>query len=430
MQDQREVRATSRQMVAWAFYDWASNSYAVIVLTFVFAAYFSRRVAEDPNTGTVQWGVTLGVAGFLVAIGAPLLGAIVDQLGRRKPWILLFTFFAVASTSSLWFVRPSTDYVMFGLVLVALSELGSEYGAVLYNAMLPTLVSEDRLGRWSGWAWSLGYAGGLLCLVVALVFFVQGEMPWFDFDRDAAEHVRATFPLAGAWFFVFAMPLFLFTPDIPRSGKTLRQAARDGRRQLLDSLRNIRQYVNIAKFLIARIIYIDGLATVFAFGGVYAAGTFEMDEQQVLLFGIALNVAAGIGAASFAWIDDWIGGKRTIVLSLVGLIVPGVAILLVESTALFWMFGIIVGIFVGPVQAASRSFLARLAPPEMRNQMFGLYALSGKVAFFCPLLVGGLTWLTDSQRVGMSAIVLFFAGGLTIMLTVESPGKSNRIDAK
>jgi MFS transporter, UMF1 family len=408
-------------LLAWALYDWANSAYATVIETFVFAAYFTRRVAENETLGTVQWGNTLSAAGILVAIGGPILGAMADQGGRRKPWIAAFTFLCAGATALLWFVRPSPAYVWVALPLVVLGTIGVEFAGIFYNAMLPHLVGLRRLGRWSGWGWSLGYAGGLASLVVALFAFVRTENPWFELDRASAEHVRATFLLVAGWLLVFAVPFFLVTPDTHGTGKGWACAARDGLRQLRDSLRSVRRYGHIIKFLIARMIYIDGLATVFAFGGVYAAGTFKMTEQEVLMFGIALNVTAGLGAALFAWVDDWIGGKATVLLSLVGLMVPGTLMLLVESPTLFWIFGLLLGIFVGPVQAASRSFLARIAPLPLVNEMFGLYALSGKAtAFLGPLLVGWLTYASGSQRVGMGTVIVFFVVGFLVMLTVPS----------
>lgn len=408
------------RLLAWALYDWANNAYAAIVLTFVFAAYFTRRVAENETSGTVIWGLLLGGTGILVALGAPVLGAAADRIGHRKLWLGLFVSACILATGMLWFVQPTTNDLWLAILLVAVSELGSEYASVLYNAMLPNLVPRHRLGRWSGWGWTLGYAGGLICLAIVLFLFMRNNVPGLDLQEEAAEPVRATFPFAAAWYLLFALPLFLFVPEVSREKKRLSSALREGVRQLVETARQVRRYAHIAKFLIARLIYIDGLATLFMFGGVYAAGTFNMDEQQVLMFGIGLNVSAGLGALAFSWIDDRIGGRNTILISLVGLIVPGTVLLFVNSVTMLWTFGLILGLFVGPVQAASRSFMAREAPEELRNQMFGLFALSGKVGFFCPLLVGLVTWLSGNQRVGVSVIIIFFAVGFAVMLTVPS----------
>lgn len=406
-------------LFSWALYDWANSAFFAVIQTFVFATYFINSVAEGENIGSTQWGNTISVAGLLIAFGGPLLGAVADQTGRRKPWILAFTLLCAGATGMLWFVGPDSAFLWLALGMVFLGTVGSECAIIFYNAMLPDLAPQRVLGRWSGWAWGLGYAGGLACLVVALIVFIDVDQAPLGLEMGRSEHVRATFVLVAAWYLLFSLPLMLVTPDTPRTGVPLRKAVVRGWKQLRKSLRQVRAYRHIVRFLIARMIFIDALATVFAFGGIYAAGTFEMDETQVLYFGIGLNLTAGVGAALFAWIDDYLGSRRTIILSLVGLIATTSAVLLVSSELLFWIFGLALGVFVGPVQAAGRSWMARAAPGNLRNQMFGLFALSGKVtAFVGPFLVGWLTWLAGSQRIGMSVIVVLFCLGLWVMAGV------------
>lgn len=409
--------ASSLGMWSWALYDWGSNAYATIVLTFVFATYFSQTVADDEVTGAALWSTTLGIAGIFVALGGPLLGAVVDQYGRRKLWIAGFSLICITATASLWLVQPSVEYVILALLLVAIGEIGMEFAGVLYNAMLPRLAHSERMGRWSGWGWCMGYLGGLLALVGGLAVMTHGEH-WLGLDDQSSQPVRAAFLLAAAWFALFALPMLLFTPDQQTTGKAFGRAVRDGAGQLWQSINHVREYSHIVRFLVARLLYIDGLATVFIFGGVYVAGTFNMNPREVLVFGIAINATAGLGAAAFAWIDDRMGSKKTILISLSGLMITGAVIVLTESVPLFWLFALMLGIFVGPVQAASRTYMGRVAPEALRNQMFGLYALSGKVAFFCPLLVGAVTYLADSQRAGMSVVLVFLAAGFAVLLKV------------
>ncbi|QBQ55483.1 MFS transporter [Nitrosococcus wardiae] len=420
----RSTPVSKAGLVSWALYDWANSAFAAVITTFVFAAYFTRQVAENETLGSAQWGYMLAIAGFIIAIGGPILGAVADQGGRRKPWIILFTLLCVTATALLWLIKPASSYVWLALLLVGLGTLGSEFAFIFYNAMLPGLAGPKYVGRWSGWGWSIGYAGGVVCLIIALLAFIQGGNHWLGLDPASAEPVRATFPLVSVWYLLFAIPLFLITPDTRGTGKSLWRAVPDGMRQLYDSIRHVRHYSHIVRFLIARMFYIDGLATLFAFGGVYAAGTFDMNEQEILLFGITLNITAGLGAAAFAWVDDWIGSKQTILLSLTGLILLGTMVLVVETSTAFWSFGLLLGIFVGPAQAASRSYLARAAPESLRNEMFGLFALSGKVtSFLGPLLVGWGTYLSGSQRMGMSTIVIFFLIGFALMLSVPAAKK-------
>src|SRR5687768_2225016 len=306
-------------LLAWAMYDWANQAYGALIQTFVFSVYFTQMVAENVTVGTARWGTMLGISGLVVTVGAPILGAIADQSGRRKPWIIGFTLLCVVATAFLWFVQPSPDYVMLALILVGLATIGSEIGLVFYNSLLPQLVPPDRIGRWSGWSWSLGYAGGIASLATALVLFIWPQAT----EAQAGEHVRATALLVACWYLVFSLPLFVLTPDGTGSAKPLAQMVRDGTRQLSRTIRELRKYGPIVRFLVAHMIYIDGLATLFAFGGIYAAGTFGMTGEKVLIFGIALNVTAGMGAFAFAWVDDRIGSKPTILISLVGLIVAG-----------------------------------------------------------------------------------------------------------
>lgn len=410
-----------RALWSWALYDWANSAFFTIILTFVFAQYFSVSVIQDEVAGTRAWGNIVGIAGVVIAILAPILGAVADQSGRRKPWLISFTLLCVISSAMLWTVTPDQSQFWTAALWVGLGTLGAEFAFIFYNSMLPDLARPERTGRWSGWAWGLGYVGGIASLVVALYGFIEADGTFFNLDRDAAEHVRATFVLVAVWYLVFALPAFFFIPDRPSTGLSLGAATRAGLAQLKQSIAHVRQYRDIVRFLIARMLYTDGLATIFTFGGVYAAGTFNMSPTEVLQFAIALNVTAGLGALGFAWIDDALGGRNTILLSLVGLGCSAFAILVVDGATAFWIWGMILGIFVGPLQSASRSHLARVAPPHLQTQMFGLFAFSGKAtAFAGPLLVGLVTSVTDSQRWGMSTILLFLLIGFVLMLKVPA----------
>lgn len=404
---------------SWALYDWANSAFFTIILTFIFAQYFTQGVIQDDVAGTRAWGNIVGISGIVVALLAPILGAIADQHGRRKPWLVICTLLCVLGSGMLWFVEPGSGELWYTAFWVGVAILGAECAFIFYNAMLPDLASPQRLGRWSGWAWGLGYVGGVTCLVVALFGFIEGNTDWLGLDREAMEHVRATFVMVALWYLVFSLPAFFWIPDQPARGLSAAQAIRSGLGQLRDSLRKARELGHILRFLVARMLYTDGLATIFTFGGVYAAGTFGMDQAGVLQFAIALNVTSGLGALAFAWVDDALGGRNTVLLSLIGLATSALAILLVETVLWFWIWGLILGIFVGPLQSASRSYMARVVPPDLQTQMFGLFAFSGKAtAFAGPLLVGWVTVATGSQRWGMATILGFLVVGFLIMLTV------------
>ena len=415
-------RPNRRAIFSWCLFDWATDSYPTAITTFIFAAYFTRAVAETPEQGTFLWGQATGLAGLAVALTGPVLGAIADRAGARKPWIFWFSLVCIAASAALWFVAPTSDHVMRALLLVALAALGYEYAGIFYNAMLPDLAANGRTGRLSGWGWAAGYGGGLLCLVVALFGLVQADPPPFGLDPEQAEPVRATALLVALWYLAFMIPFFLWTPDRPRTAVPMARAVREGLAELRRLLRDIRQYGTVVRFLLARMFYTDGLVTLFAFGGIYAAGTFGMSFAEIIQFGIAMNVTAGLGAFLFAWVDDWIGPKRTILITLLCLIGFGIGVLLVESVLWFWILALTLGLFVGPAQAAGRSLMARLTPVGKEAEMFGLFALSGKAtAWAGPMLLGWATFAFDSQRAGMATILIFFVVGLLVLLPLKEP---------
>lgn len=408
-------------VAAWAFYDWANSAFPTVIGTFVFSTYFTKGIAETPERGTELWGYALSLSALCVAILSPLLGAVADRRGGRKGWVMGFTLIAAVACALLWRAAPDTAFVLWALVCFAAANLAFELAAVFYNAMLPDLAGKNRIGRVSGWAWGLGYAGGLACLALVLVLFVQAETPILGLDKEMAEHVRATGPFVAAWMLLFALPFAVWTPDTPRTSVSVTAAIGAGLKSLRETLANLPTYRDIAWFLFARMIYIDGLNTLFAFGGIYAAGTFGFALDEVIIFGIAINVTAGLGAAAFGWLDDKLGPKPVIVVSVLGLCVFGGALLVVEGKTLFWIFALPLGLFVGPTQAASRSLMAHLAPAEKRTEMFGLYALSGKAtAFLGPALLGFVTAQMDSQRWGMATLLIFFIGGLLLLRKVPN----------
>ena len=413
---------TRRAVFSWCLYDWANSAFNTVIGTFVFSVYFARGIYGDETAGSAVWGFALGAAGLGVALLSPVLGAIADNSGRRKPWLAVLVALTLLPTAALWYAAPDKSMVPFALACVIVATIAFELANVFYNAMLEGVAPPGMIGRVSGWAWGLGYAGGLGCLVVALLGFVQPDAPWFGLSKEGAENIRATAVLVALWFGVFSLPLFLYTPDLPATGIPVRQAVTRGLAQLAQTLRDVRRYGDIVRFLIASALYRDGLATLFAMGGLYAAGTFGMEFEEILIFAIGLNVTAGLGAFGFAWLDDAAGSKRTVFVALVGLIGFATAVLLVTDKTVFIALALGLGIFVGPAQAASRSLMARLSPNELETEMFGLYAFAGKsVAFLGPVLFGIATEAFDSQRAGMATILLFFVAGGAVLTTVREP---------
>jgi len=415
-------KAAFKPVAAFCMYDFANSAFTTIIITFVFATYFAQGIAADPTTGGAQWSFAMAVAGFAIAALSPVLGAIADQTGRRKPWLAAFSVLCVGSTAMLWYAGPTPDNVTWALVFAVISTIGFEMGMLFYNALLPSVAPPAMIGRISGWAWGVGYAGGLISLAVALFGFVQIDPAPFGLDKSQAEHIRATALLVAVWFAVFCLPLFLFIKEPPSTGISPMTAVRQGLKQLVVSLRHARAHGNVFRYLIAGMVYSDAVHTIFALGGVYAGVVFGMETADIIILGISLNVTAGIGAVAGGWIDDRIGSKRTIAISLIALIVTSSIVMLAQDRTTFWIAALAMSTFFGPVQAASRTLMARLAPPDMRGEMFGLFALSGKVtAFLGPAVVGWVTLATDSYRLGMSTTILFLIAGLLLLRGVTEP---------
>lgn len=392
-----------------------------MISTFVFAAYFTKGVAPDETTGTFLWGNATAISAICIAVMSPILGAVADRTGKRKPWLIAFSLLCVVATAALWTVEPDPSFITRALTLVIIATIGFEFATIFYNAMLAEIAPPNRIGRVSGIGWGLGYFGGLACMVTALFVLIQADPPPFGLDPEMAEPVRATALLVAIWFAVFALPTFLMVPDSAlKEHEPLGPAVRDGLARIWATVRRLKWSQPMTRFLVARMFYADGLTTLFTFGGIYAAGTFGMDFDEIILFGIALNVTAGAGAMAFGWIDDRVGPKRAIAWALVGLVVFGLAALLAPDKSWFWGIGMALGTFMGPVQAASRSYMARLAPADQRAEMFGLFALSGKATNFAgPLVLGWATLAFDSQRAGMATIVGFLVVGFVLLLTVR-----------
>ena len=449
--------ASRRAIAGWVLFDWACQPFFTLVTTFVYAPYFASVLVGDGARGQALWGFAAGTAGLLVALFSPILGAVADATGRRKPWIAAFGLLLIIGSWALWFGRPG-DASTIPVVLLAfiIGSIGVEFATVFNNAMMPTLVPQSRLGRLSGLGWAMGYLGGLVSLAFTLVLLaanpqtgktLAGFVPLFGLDASTNEGDRATGPLSALWFIVFVLPLFLFTPD-GKKAMDLGPAIRVGLQNFAVTVREIRHHANSVIFLLANMIYANGLGALFAFGGIYAAGSFGWTTIEIGVFGILITIAASAGALTGGWLDDKFGSKTVVLVALAILIAMSVAILSVDRDTVFFVFpaqpavrgaglftslpeqlyvvfGAIIGIAAGPLQASSRTLLARLAPSRQIGEFYGLFALSGKLTSFAgPLAVAGVTAATASQKAGISVLVGFFAVGAALLALVRVSGGS------
>ena len=452
------TRLEKRAVFGWVLFDWAAQPYFTLVTTFFFGPYFVSTLAPDPVTGQAWWGYATGAAGLVIALLSPFLGAVSDAAGRRKPWIAFFSAMLIVASYMLWFTEPGLPgSVAIALIAFSVGTIGVEFATVFTNAMMPSLVPPERLGRLSGLGWAMGYAGGLICLVIVLAFFsaspdtgktMLGFLPWFGLDPETYEGARATGPFTAIWYILFVIPLFLLTPDtarnfdIPNFGAALRSGVAD----LRETFANLKNYGNVVRYLVSRMIYADGLVALFAFGGIYGASVFGWSITELGIFGILLTIAGLIGALVGGRLDDSLGPKIIIQISLVILALGSLGILSIDKDTIFFIIpvaheagagggafstlpeqvylalGAVIGFAAGPVQAASRTLLIRVAPPEKLTQFFGLFALTGKVtSFIGPTLVGIVTAVSGSQRIGISILLVFFAIGFVGLFGVRVP---------
>jgi len=417
------ARDVPRVIWAWALYDWANSAFTTLVVTFIYSTYFTKAMAPDEVTGTAWWSRAVAVSALLTAVLSPFLGAAADRAGARKRFLAVTTALCILATTVLAFIPPTLpNAALLALAVYVIGDWAFETGYTFYNAFLPVIASPAKLGRVSGYGWGLGYVGGLVCMGIALVGFVQPEVPWFGLSKEHGFNVRATNLLVAGWYLAFCLPLFFFVPE--RKAASVRLDARGTFRELGQTIRTLGRYKQVVKFLVARLIFNDGLVTVFAFGGIYAAGTFGMTLSDVIVFGVVLNVASGAGAVAFGFLDDKIGGKKTILLTLVALaIATGMAVWAPTRTWL-WVAGVLIGLFVGPNQSASRSLMSRFVPEKHQAEFFGFFQFSGKVtSFMGPILLGIATTAFASQRAGVATVLLFFlVGGLLLAMVDERAG--------
>jgi len=427
---------SKRTIFSWSLYDFANQPFTTLVVTFIYGTFFTRVIAENEIVGTMLWSRGITITAIIVAVLSPIMGAIADRGGYRKLYLIFWTWVSIIGALILWF--PVEGQVVFALTAFIIGNVGFEMGGVFCNAFLPEITTKKNIGRVSGYGWSFGYVGGLLALAIALLLFVNPDIPIFNLDKNTHEHIRATNIMVALWFSVFSIPTFLFVNQEKRPKQKIKPMIIDSMIQIKSTFKNVRQYREMTKFLIARLIYNDGLITVFAFGGIYAAGTFGFSFEDILIFGIVLNVAAGLGAFMMGFLDDMIGGKSTIQVSNIGLIIacliavsapnrdlfnitlPIIGSILITGKSMFWVSGILIGIFSGPNQSASRSLMGRFVPKDRENEFFGFFAFSGKAtAFMGPFLLGVLTQIFESQRYGIAVVILFLIVGFLLLRSVD-----------
>lgn len=445
-------RPIDKGVRGWMFFDWAAQPFFTVVTTFIFGPYFVARMTDDPISAQTAWSNAATISGVIIALLAPILGSIADESGARKPWIAVFAVVKIICLALLWTAAPGSS-VAFVMLLIILASVAAEFSIVFNDSMMPRLVSQQDVGRVSNIAWGLGYMGGMIVLIFVVLFLAGspttgktliGMDPLFGLDPATGEDARITGPISAVWYFLFILPMFLFTPDA-KKGKSLGSAVHSGLREIRSTLRELRHRSNILRFLIARMIYQDGVNGLLVLGGVFAAAMFGWSTMEIGIYGIILNVVAIFGCLIAGRVDRAMGSKVVVLVALTLLIIATFGIIstgvdftlfgfvslpVVSSEGLFAtpaekayiLYGLLIGVSFGPVQASSRSYLARSVELHEAGRYFGIYSLSGRAtSFLATLSFSAVTAWSGSARAGMATLLIFLVTGLVMLWRTNYP---------
>lgn len=452
--------ATARQRIwGWYFYDWASQPYNTLLLTFIFGPYFAEiargyymgsGMEEEAAKAAAQayWGFGLSAASACIAVLAPILGAVADGSGRRLIWIWIFSVFYVVGAYALWWVMPGGEAstLTWAVAFFGIGFIGMEFTTIFTNALMPSLSDGDDVGKISGYGFAFGYLGGLLALVLMLVLFAEnattgktliGIDPIFGFDSEAREGTRFVGPLTAIWYVVFMIPFFLWVKEPKTRGGRVHIGA--AMISLVELIKSLRLRKSLAAYLTSSLLYRDALNALYGFGGVYASGVLNWSITQIGVFGILGAITAIVGSWWGGRLDHRYGPRFVIAWSIIVLTIVCFVIVGLSRDGLwgiafdpasksadiaFYICGALIGAAGGPLQAASRTMLVRHTTPDRATEAFGLFALSGKVtSFIAPFLIGVVSAASGSQRIGISPLILLFLLGLVLLLWVKPKGE-------
>jgi len=405
-----------KKIFNFALYDFANSAFTTIIITFIFSTYFAKQIAPNPVLGQSYWGWTIGITGVVVALIGPLLGTIADKKNYTEFFIKIFTIICISLTCLLWFSKPSEKYLIYTLFIVGLANIFYELSLIFYNSTLKKISESNNLGKSSGFSFALGYIGGIIVLIICITIFIDNDSLPFGLSKENSENVRATSILVAFWYLIFSMP-FLFN---------LKKTNKNEIEEKINYTKNFKELIwdkglnNIGKFLLARMLYADGLNAIIIMGGIFAVGVFSLEIKDLLVLSVLMNITAFIGAIVGGYANDRFSSKSVIIFSLIGLILSSSIILFLKSKVIFLFFASINGFFIGPVQSASRVFMTKSIDENNQASGFGLFALSGKLtSFIGPLLVSTITYISNSQKIGFSSAIALLFIGLLVLLKVK-----------
>ena len=423
-------KINKRATLSWALWDWAEQPYPTLMQTFIFPVFLVKAVGANVDNPDIWVGWSTAIAGLILAIIAPVMGRRSDTSGRRKFWLLINTGVLVAITAGSFFVEPKPEYFLLGLILYGAGSVIQESAFINYYAMLKGVTADKNIGRISGYAWGLGYVGGIVLLLIALVGFYLPGPHWFGVSEVNSINIRTMFLFAAGWMVVFTIPLALFVPEIEKKVGTAKESISESYRKLFQQIVSMRKTApETLKFLVASAVYRDGLAGVFMFGAILGTEAFGFTETTIIYYGIAANIVAAIGAAIGGRLDDKIGSRKVVAGSLFGLTFGAIAIFAFAGLGpiTYWIFGLTLTLFVGPAQASSRTFVARLAPSGREGEIFGLYQTAGRALSFLSSVMWAVSitlanfFIVGGKNTiyGIWGIMIVVAVGLVLLLRVS-----------
>lgn len=401
------MMSDKKKIFIWSLFDFANTSFSIVVVTFIYAVYFKKVIANGQSIGDLYWSIGTSVAMVITAIIAPVLGAIADYSAGKKRFLLFFTLLCITATSSLFFVGSGD--IFSGIFLFILANVGFEAGLVFYDAFLPEITEPKNYGRVSGYGFGMGYLGSLATLAIVYPFILSDK-------------VTETFPVAALFFLIFSLPLFIYLKDNRKKVEEHKSFISIGVSRVWNTLSHLKYHKNLALFLLAYFFYIEGVNTIIFFSGNYASTTLGFSDTELLIFFLTVQTTAIAGSVILGIVADSIGQKKTIIITLIMWLITVLIAYLVTDKNGFYVVGLIAGAAMGSSQSTSRSMMSKLTPPERKTEFFGFYSFFGKSsAIIGPLVFGLVSFISGNQRLAIISIGFFFIVGLLILTKVQDP---------
>jgi len=399
-----------KNILVWSLFDFANTSFAIIVVTFLYAVYFKKVVAQGLSIGDFYWSLATSISMIITALISPILGAIADYSAGKKRFLLFFTLLCIFSTASLYFVKEGN--ILSGIFLFVVANIGFEAGLVFYDAFLPEITEPKNYGRVSGYGFAAGYFGSIASLSLVFPFINNNQ-------------IRETFIVSAFFFLIFSLPLFIYLKDSRKNIEHQESYLMIGYKRVWDTISHLKNYKNLALFLLSYFFYIEGVNTVIYFAGNYASSTMGFSEIELIVFFLTVQTTAIIGSIIFGIIADSIGQKKSIIYTLIIWLITVILAFFVESKNHFYIVGLLAGSAMGSCQSISRSMMSLLTPAEKKTEFFGFYSFFGKSsAVLGPLVFGFISYITNSQRLAIISLALFFIIGMILLFNVKDPSVS------